>query len=350
MTPNLNTFHIGEHEIGADRTCFVIAEGGVNHNGNVALAHQLVELAASCGADAIKFQTFQASLVASSSAPTADYQFSAGSGDEQRGMLARLQLDRGAWRELIDHSNEKGLVFLSTAFDLGSLDLLLALGVGALKIPSGELDNVGYLQAHAEQGLPVIASTGMATLDDVDRAVEILGAGSVPMALLHCVSAYPAPQDAANLRAISTMAQRYRVPVGWSDHTLGPTSAIAAVALGATIIERHVTTDRNLPGPDHRASDDPRAFMEYVRQIRSASLALGDGVKRPSCVEFATRQLVRRSFHAARDLPAGHILSAEDTVSLRPATGVPVSESVVGLVLHRSVPNGSPITRDDLHQ
>lgn len=348
MNLDPRTFRIGDHRIGEDRTCFVIAEAGVNHNGDIALAHQLIELAASCGADAVKFQTFKAAQVASSSAATASYQASAGSGDKQRAMLDRLELDPGAWKELIEHTNECGLVFLSTAFDFESLELLLELGVGALKIPSGELDNVEYLRAHAGHGLPIIASTGMATLDEVDRAVDILVSGSGPIALLHCVSAYPAPLYAANLRAILTMAERYRVAVGWSDHTIGSTSAIAAVALGATILERHVTTDRNLPGPDHGASDDPSTFASYMSLIRSTSLALGDGMKVPSRVEIATRQLVRRSYHAARDLPAGHVLTPEDLVSLRPATGVAVSESVDGLVLRHAVADGAPISKDSL--
>ncbi len=348
MTSDPTVFRIGHRLVGDERTCFVIAEAGVNHNGDLALAHQLIDVAATAGADAVKFQTFRAALVASHSAPTAEYQVTAGSGGDQREMLTRLELDSGAWIELIDHARHRGLVFLSTAFDLDSLDLLVSLGVGVLKIPSGELDNVGYLRAHAERGLPLIVSTGMASLDEVDRAVEVLSAASGPISLLHCVSAYPAPREEANLRAIPAMAERYQVPVGWSDHTAGPTCAVAAVALGATIIERHITTDRNLPGPDHTASDDPAAFADYVDLIRTTSQALGDGAKRPAPSEVATRDLVRRSFHAALDLPAGHVLSPADVVALRPATGVPVSETVEGLAMCRAVEAGSPIRWEDL--
>lgn len=327
--------------VGDDR-CFVIAEAGVNHNGSEALAHELIDRAVEAGADGVKFQTFRASAVASCTAPTAAYQAAAGQGSDQLQMLARLELPESVWRELKSHADERGVLFLSTAFDVESLEFLVSIDVGCLKVPSGEIDNVEFLKAHAATGLPVLASTGGSTIEEVDRAVELLSVGG-PLSLFHCVTAYPAPVADANLRAIPAMIDRYALPVGWSDHTSGPTSAIAAVALGASIVEKHITTDRRLEGPDHAASANPVEFAAYVRAIRETTAALGDGVKRPMPSEIATIRLARRSFHAARDLPRGHVLQQRDLRALRPAVGVSVSESLVGRVLAAPVDEGAPI-------
>lgn len=327
--------------------CFVIAEAGVNHNGSETLAHELIDRAVESGADAVKFQTFRASAVASSAAPTAVYQAAAGQGSDQQQMLARLELPDSVWAELKSHADERGVLFLSTAFDILSLEFLVSIGVGCLKVPSGEIDNVEFLRAHAATGLPVLASTGGSTIEEVDRAVDLLSAGG-SVSLFHCVTAYPAPVADANLRAIATMIDRYALPVGWSDHTAGCTSAIAAVAVGATIVEKHITTDRTLEGPDHAASANPDEFAEYVRVVRDTTAALGDGVKRPMPSELATIRLARRSFHAARDLPVGHLLQEHDVRSLRPATGVSVSESLIGRTLGAAVDEGAPIQWADI--
>jgi N,N'-diacetyllegionaminate synthase len=334
--------------VGPSRPALVIAEAGVNHNGDVRRAHALVEAAAGAGADAVKFQTFRASAVASGGAATARYQVAAGEGQSQRTMLERLELPMTAWRELRDHAHERSLAFLSTAFDMESLAVLVELGVEALKIPSGELDHTAYLRAHAATGLPLLVSTGMATFDEVVRAVELLRGDVGAVGVLHCVSAYPADLAETNLTAISTMGRALAVPMGWSDHTIGNHSAIVARTLGACIFEKHLTTDRSLPGPDHTASADPEGFASYVRTIRTTEAALGDGVKRPTGAEIDLRPLARRSHFAARDLEAGDRLTEADLTTVRPVIGVPASVDLVGRRLARSVARDQPIRFDDL--
>lgn len=334
--------------LGPTEPALVIAEAGVNHDGDVRRAHALVDAAADAGADAVKFQTFKASAVASDGAATAGYQVAAGEGDRQRTMLERLELPVTAWRELRDHAGERELAFLSTAFDLDSLDMLVGLGVAALKIPSGELDHTSYLRAHAATGLPLLVSTGMATFDEVARAMTILRADAGSVALLHCVSAYPADLAETNLAAISTMGRALDVPMGWSDHTIGNHSAIVARALGACVFEKHLTTDRGLPGPDHTASADPEGFASYVRAIRATEAALGDGEKRPTDAEIDLRPLARRSHFAARDLRAGERLTEGDLTTMRPVIGVPASVDLAGRTLARSVAREQPIRFDDL--
>lgn len=325
----------------------VIAEAGVNHNGDLALAHELIDLASRSGADAVKFQTFDPALLVSGHADTTPYQRDRGGAQDQQSLLAALTLPTEAWAELRDHAVSLGLVFLSTPFDLGSARLLADLGVSAIKTSSGELTNTPFLRAVAELGLPMLVSTGMGDAEEVAAAISATAAAP-SVTLLHCVSAYPAPIDEANLRVIPALAERHGVPVGWSDHTLGTTSAIAAVALGATVLEKHVTTDRSLPGPDHAASLEPDELVAYVTAVRDTAAALGDGVKRrmPSEVENAT--LVRRSWHAAKDLPVGHTVAVDDAVTLRPELGLAPSVAVEGARLLRAVAAGDPITADDV--
>ena len=343
---NETTFQVGDQTIGAGGACFVIAEAGVNHNGDVGRAHALVDLAADCGADAVKFQTFDPAALVSVAAAAAPYQRERG-GDSQRAMLEALVLPATAWRELADHAAERGLVFTSTAFDAGSLDLLVDLGVRVLKVPSGELDNLGYIRDTASKGLPVILSTGLGTMDEVAAAYE--AARAAPgVAILHCVTAYPAPIASSNLRAIRSMADRFGVPVGWSDHTQDFVSAVAAVALGASVLEKHVTTDHDLPGPDHAASSDPDEFAAYVEAVRAVEAGLGDGVKRPTEAEEANRAFARRSHHATRTLRPGETVAAGDVRLLRPATGLPPSADVVGRTVRQPVEAGQPIRAEDL--
>ncbi len=325
----------------------VIAEAGVNHNGDEALAHDLVEVAARSGADAVKFQTFDPALLVSGHAETTPYQRDRGGAIDQQSLLEALTLPTGSWAELRDHAEGLGLTFLSTPFDLGSARLLADLGVAAIKTSSSELTNTPFLAAVADLGLPMLVSTGMGDEDEVAAAVAATSAAP-SVTLLHCVSAYPAPIAEANLRVIPALAQRHGIPVGWSDHTLGSTSAVAAVALGATVLEKHMTTDRLLPGPDHAASLEPDELAAYVVAARDAWSALGDGIKRrmPSEVENAT--LVRRSWHAARDLPVGHTLGAEDAVTLRPELGLAPFVEVAGARMLRPVNAGDPITSADV--
>lgn len=321
----------------------IIAEIGVNHDGDVGLAHDLVDVAAECGADVVKFQTFEPTALVSDTAEAAPYQSVQAGVATQMELLLRYVLPGSAWPELVAHAHERGLEFMSTAFDPQSLDLVCSLGVGALKLGSGELTNKPLLTDVASRGLPVICSTGMGTEEEVSDAVAWLSAAP-GLALMHCLSSYPAPLEQANLRAIPAMAERFGLPVGWSDHTLGELSAVAAVAVGATFLEKHITLDRTRPGPDHSASADPAGFASYVTSARSTALALGDGVKRVAPVEAENRVAVRRSWHATRDLRGEDVITAADVVLLRPATGLPPRVDVVGRRLREDVPAGHPLT------
>jgi len=307
----------------------VIAEAGVNHNGDLALARQLVEAAAAAGADAVKFQTFTAADLATVAAPKADYQTSNDGAGSQRQMLQRLELTPAQHHELAAHCRNCGIAFLSTAFGLPELELLLGLGIGAIKVPSGEITHRPLLEAMAaaaaSRHLPVYLSTGMSTLGEVEEALQVfLGAG-VPreaVTLMHCLSAYPAPEEQINLRALGSLAVAFGCPVGYSDHSLGVTAPVAAVALGAVVIEKHLTLDVNLPGPDHRASLEPEPFAAMVAAIRSCESMLGDGRKQPQPSEQNTRQVARRSLRAARFIQAGQPFRPEDLVCQRPADGL----------------------------
>lgn len=311
---------------------FVIAEAGVNHNGSIELALELVEAAARSGADAVKFQTFSADRLVRPGARTADYQRRETGADDQYEMLKALELSADAHRAVVERCAMLGIEFMSTAFDLESLDFLLQLGVRRLKVPSGEITNEPMLEVIGGTGLPVILSTGMADLDEVQRAVHVLAEsrprGAVPdarsewLTVLHCTSAYPAAPSEVNLRAMSTIAQATGVPVGYSDHTLGIEVAVAATALGAAVIEKHFTIDRDLPGPDHRASLLPDELANMITSIRNVEKALGSVEKRPTPGELAVREVVRRSVTIVRPVASGAVLQAEDLDLLRPGTGI----------------------------
>ena len=339
---------IGDRRVGSGQPVMIIAEAGVNHDGDVKVAHQLVDVAAASGAEVVKFQAFDPEAVAGERAALAPYQADETQAPSQRELLKDLTLPASAWTELQAHANDAGLLFLCTPFDRRSLDMLVSLGVAALKVPSGEIDNVSFLRAVAAVGVPVILSTGASTLDEVRVAVEMLA--PVPTVILHCVTAYPAPLAAANLRSIRTLVDEFGVPVGFSDHTLGPTAALAAVALGACVLEKHLTLDRSRSGPDHAASADPTQFAEYVGLVRDVEGALGDGTKQPQPVELPNLPLIRRSAHAARDLNPGDRLTENDVEWLRPTGGLPPSVPVAGRLVRRPVPTGSPIVDDDLEE
>jgi len=310
--------------VGPGYPCFIIAEAGVNHNGNLERALEMVEAAAAGGADAVKFQTFRAEEVATTEAPKAAYQRKATNQDQsQLDMLRSLELTPEHHESLNACCHEKGILFLSTPFDKTSLDFLASMGMAAIKVPSGEITNLPFLKQVGEKGLPVILSTGMSNLAEVDLAVDALRqAGCASLALLHCVSNYPADPADANLRAMSTMAERFALPVGYSDHTMGSEVALAAVALGACIIEKHFTLDRSLPGPDHMASAEPKALADMVAGIRKVEAALGHGRKEPAPSEADTKAMARRSLVAARDIAAGEILTPEAVTFKRPGTGL----------------------------
>jgi N-acetylneuraminate synthase len=320
----MQTIQVGNKLIGAAQPVFVIAEAGVNHNGDLKLARALIDVAVEAGADAVKFQTFQADRLATPNAPKADYQLqTTGDAESQFDMLRRLELSPDAHRELQSYCHERGIIFLSTPFDDVAVDLLDELGVPAFKISSGDLTNSPLLEHVASKGKPVILSTGMSELSELIEAVSVLNtAGCENPVLLHCVSNYPAAPAEVNLRAMQTMRSAFDVPVGFSDHTEGIDVALAAVALGACVIEKHFTLDRTLPGPDHRASLEPAELRELVRSIRRVETALGNGRKVPSASELETAKVARRSLVAARDIPAGVTLERSMVVMRRPGTGM----------------------------
>ncbi len=315
---------IGDRPIGEGAPCFVIAEAGVNHNGDPKLAHALIDAAAAAGADAVKFQTFKADRLALASAPKAAYQKRNQPGEEsQLAMLRRLELEDGVVGELVAHCREKGILFLSSPFDEESADFLDTLGMAAFKVPSGELTNAPFLAHLAAKGKPLIVSTGMADMGEVEAAVAaVRAAGAPPLALLHCVSAYPADPADCNLRAMGALEKAFGVPVGWSDHTTGIDVSIAAVALGAAIIEKHFTTDRALPGPDHAASLEPGELTALMTAVRRVESALGTGVKRPAASEADTAGVARKSLVAIRALSAGTVIAATDVAARRPGNGM----------------------------
>ena len=328
-------------------TVSVIAEAGVNHNGDVDLAHQLIDVAVRSGAAAVKFQTFDPVALTAPSAALTPYQQQRSAQASQAAMLRDLMLPRSAWRELKSHADDAGLRFLSTPFDLASAEFLVDLGVDALKLSSGELTNLPFLRAVSGLGLPLMLSTGMGDLAEVTGAVEAC-ASAPRLALFHCVSAYPAPPAQCNLRAIPAMAETLGLPIGWSDHTLGTSSALVAVALGARLLEKHFTISRALPGPDHPASLEPDEMTEYVELAQLASDLLGDGIKRRMPAEEENAPLVRRSWHAARDLAAGTLLGPDDVVTLRPEHGLSPTVDLMGRALSRAIGAGQPITQDHL--
>jgi N-acetylneuraminate synthase/N,N'-diacetyllegionaminate synthase len=318
------TINIGGRAVGAGAPVFVIAEAGVNHNGDPALAHQLIEVAAAAGADAVKFQTFRSEALVSRHAPKAPYQVeTTGGAESQLEMLRRLELSRETFVALAEACRRRGVLFLSSPFDTASADDLEALGVVAFKTGSGELTNLPLLDHLAAKGRPIIVSTGMATMDEVETAVTTVRRRGTPLALLHCVSAYPAPPEETNLRAMDSLRERFACPVGFSDHTPGITVAVAAIARGASILEKHFTVDRSLPGPDHRASLDPRELTALVAAVRQVEAALGDGQKRPTPAELPTRTVARKSLVAARALRRGEALTAAAVTVKRPGTGIP---------------------------
>lgn len=339
---------------------FVIAEIGVNHNGDLQLALDLVDAAAAAGASAAKFQTFRADAITVKKAGTVAYQKNAAGSDDQHAMLRKLELSAKDHETVAAHCAKRGIEFMSTAFDIQSLDLLCNLGIKRIKVPSGEVTNEPFLADFARRGLPIILSTGMATLEEVRRAATVIESewaksGYLPdaaaaLTILHCTSSYPTEFSDVNLRAMMTLAMELNRPVGYSDHTQGIFVAPLAVAIGAVVIEKHITLDRAMPGPDHASSIEPAELAELVYNIGNVEKLLGDGVKVPRESEIEARQLVRRGLKAARDLAPGTVLEAADISILRPATGLAPSRlgSILGSSLKRGLRAGEPILDDHL--
>lgn len=330
----------------------IIAEAGVNHNGSLDLALKLVDAAKEAGADAVKFQTFRAENLATTSAHKAAYQERTTSSSEtQFEMLKRLELDADAHRKLIEHCRSIGVQFLSSPFDLESIDLLEKLQVPLYKIPSGEITNLPFLRRIAGKGKPVIVSTGMCTLGEVEEAVQTLrDSGATDITLLHCVTEYPAPFAEINLRAMHTMRTAFGLPVGYSDHSPGTEIAIAATALGAVVIEKHFTLDRNLPGPDHAASLEPAELKQMVISIRHVQEALGNGIKVPAKCEIPNVSVARKSLVASRPLSAGHRIEPDDLAVKRPGNGIlpRQQQDLVGRTLRSDVKKDELLRWDHL--
>jgi N,N'-diacetyllegionaminate synthase len=334
---------------------FFIAEAGVNHNGDLDLALRLVEIAHEAGADAVKFQTFTTDKVIADDAPLADYQKANAGAPSAVEMLKGFELPQADFARIADHCRAIGIEFMSSPFDLDSAAFLAGIGMTKFKLASGEITHEpfvrGVARLAADHGGSVILSTGMSTLDEVAEAVGwIEAAGDPPLTILHCVSNYPAPAKDANLRAMDTLAEAFGRPVGWSDHTLGDAVSLAAVARGATVVEKHFTLDNALAGPDHAMSMDPDGLARLIAGIRSVEASLGDGVKRPVEAEREIMTVARRSLFAARDIAAGAVLTADDLVALRPGDGISAARSgeVVGRAAAADIPAGTKLTTTHL--
>jgi N-acetylneuraminate synthase/N,N'-diacetyllegionaminate synthase len=325
VTRPIRSIAIGERQVGPPHPCYVIAEIGVNHNGSVAIAKDLILAAKRAGADCAKFQTFRADKLATLSAVKAPYQQrTTGSGESQLEMLRRLELSRDAQRELIAFCATQRIEFMSTPYGEDDARLLADLGVFAFKIPSALIVEPEFLRTVAGFGKPIILSTGMATLSEVQEAVQVIaGAGDPGLVLLQCTTDYPTRVEDANVRVMQTFAKLFAVPVGFSDHTRTATAAIVAASLGASVIEKHLTLDKSLEGPDHAASADPGEFEALVAAIREAEQALGRSEKEPTAAERENMVVMRRSVVARSTIPAGAVVETDMVTTKRPATGIP---------------------------
>ena len=304
----------------------IIAEAGVNHNGDIILAKRLIDVAADCGADFVKFQTFKADRLVTRSAHKAAYQTQSSDIEEsQYEMLRRLEITKEMHVELMNHCLLRNISFLSTGFDEESVDLLVDLGQEIIKIPSGEITNLPYLRHIGRLGKRVILSTGMSTMDDIKAAIDVLEQSATPrskITVLHCTTEYPTPLNEVNLSAMQSINETFCVSVGYSDHTPGIEVAIAAVAMGATVIEKHFTLDRNLPGPDHKASLEPNELKSMVQAIRNIEVALGDGIKCLTSSESRNKPVARKSIIAKSAIKSGDIFSNDNITTKRPGTGI----------------------------
>ena len=334
----------------------VIAEAGINHNGSIKQAKELINVAVEAGADYIKFQTFIADKLVSKKAKPAKYQsknLGISNNDSQYEMLKKLELSEDQYRELNEYCYRNNIKFLSTPFDKGSADMLINFGIDYLKVPSGELTNKPFLKCMGSYNMPVILSTGMGTLSEIQDALYVLTSQAITLddiTVLHCNTEYPTPFKDVNLRAMSTIKRTFDVKIGYSDHTLGVEVPVAAVALGAKIIEKHFTLDRNLPGPDHKASLEPGELKEMVKYIRNIEMAMGTGVKKASPSELSNIPVARKSIHTAKDLSEGDRIKASDLIMLRPGDGIsPMRiDEIIGKIATRDIINGEKVDWGDI--
>jgi N-acetylneuraminate synthase/N,N'-diacetyllegionaminate synthase len=315
---------IRDKEIGPDKPVFIIAEAGVNHNGDVGLAKRLIDVAAEAGADAVKFQTFKANKLISARAPHGDYK---STGVDLK-LIEKLELSLQHYIELIDYCQDAGIVFLATPFDFGSVNLLERLSAPAFKVSSGDLTNIPLLKHVGSKNLPVLLSTGMGNLSEIEQALQAISSvmelpiNHLPVVLMHCVSHYPAPMNEINLKAIKTLSETFKLPVGYSDHTKGVEAAMAAVVMGACVIEKHYTLNRNFPGPDHKSSIAPEELNFLVESIRNIETALGDGIKQPAKCELSSIPISRKSLVSSCKISAGQAITKEMLDIKRPGTGI----------------------------
>ena len=334
----------------------IIAEAGVNHNGDIGTAKRLIDVASDAGADYVKFQTFKAERLVSPSAQKAKYQIKndKNSDDSQLNMLKKLELSDADHKELISYCKSKNISFFSTAFDDEGISYLSSLNFDMFKIPSGELTNYPYLRAIAKTGLPVILSTGMANLDEIEKSINVLvfyGIKKSEITVLHCNTEYPTPMTDVNLKAMLTIKEELGVKIGYSDHTLGIEVPIAAVALGAEVIEKHFTLDRGLKGPDHKASLEPNELKEMVKSIRNIEKAIsGNGIKEASFSEKKNIHITRKSIHLSKNLKSGTVITEQDLISLRPGDGICTMnwDRVIGKTATRDLNKFDKITWADL--
>jgi N,N'-diacetyllegionaminate synthase len=330
------------------RKTFIIAEAGVNHNGDLNIARKLIDIASDSGVDAIKFQTFKANNIISKKAPKADYQIKNTSAKEtQYEMIKKLELSDKEHSVLFHYCKKKKIQFLSTPFDHESINFLNLLGLDTFKVPSGEITNLPYLRHIGKLKKKVILSTGMSTIGEIEEALNILiteGTLKKNISVLHANTEYPTPFQDVNLLAMQTIANTFKVNVGYSDHTLGIEIPIAAVALGATIIEKHFTLDRLMEGPDHKASLEPRELKEMVRCIRNIEIALGDGIKGPSQSEKKNIYIARKSIHYSNSFRKGHIIKESDLIMKRPGSGV--SPKLTEIIIKRKLSKN--VNQDDI--
>lgn len=334
----------------------IIAEAGVNHNGSIDNAKKLIDAAAAAGVDYVKFQTFKADTIVSPTAKKAEYQSkNIGDGDDsQYTMLKKLELSDDDHLILMEYCKEKNIKFFSTAFDVSGVDYLETLDLDMFKIPSGEVTNYPYLRAIAQKGKPIILSTGMASLDEVGNAIDVLvkyGAELSNITVLHCNTEYPTPMEDVNLKAMATIADKFGVNIGYSDHTLGIEVPIASVALGAKVIEKHFTLDRNMPGPDHKASLEPDELAAMVKGIRNIEKAIsGSGIKKPSNSEIKNIVVARKSIHLKTSMKEGDAIAEDTIIALRPGDGISAMEweNIVGKKVNKDLSAYHKLTVNDI--
>lgn len=347
-------------DISAANSCFIIAEAGVNHNGDMDLALQMIDIAAAAGANAVKFQTFNADRLVSLDAKTAAYQKSNAGYDSQYEMLKKLELDESDHFLLFNRCQERGIEFMSTPFDDESLDYLISLGMKKIKVGSGELTNIPFIKKIASKNLPTIISTGMSTIDEIAEAIEAFKKERLNLCfqepldqiltILHCTSNYPCPVKDANLKAMKTIYDSFGLSVGYSDHTLSTDLAFVAIGLGAKVYEKHFTLDKNLNGPDHAASLDPNELQQLVKNIKFAEECLGSNEKKPTLEELEVRKLVRKSIVMVSPMKSGQMITEKDVTFLRPGTGLSPKfmDEVIGKKLNKDVPKGYFLAKGDL--